>query len=148
MLDYLFGIINKYLSARDRYPGEMRDVARVQNDAQGLFEAILSFGNVDHLGMPTEFYAHTEHCVIVSDENKTSWHCASLDEIFYAKVSKFILDAWNRPIMYRLVKRKSKEGGQTCYLQLYSTGPKRMDESIGGELSGDDFGRVLLIPCP
>jgi hypothetical protein len=120
--------IQQYVADGNEYPG-MHERG-MDNMFPILYSALI--GGSERGGRGP--YVSIDKDRLVVYENGRGYKQATIEDINDNLIPKYILDPWDKPYIYRLVKRE-KAGP---VIELYSCGPNGKDDSWSGTGKGDD----------
>ena len=125
----LSSMAESYFEDTGKYPGASSP--NDENAFPALFEALFGEKPPNGKGGPNAPYGYIkEHRVVVWDDGAEEYRKASRDEIYDPVISKYWIDFFGMPLVYR--------SGHSSGVYLYSVGPDRIDQTIKGK-SGDDI---------
>ncbi len=143
-INTLDSAIEQYNQDEGRYPAQGMKVSEDDNQFPILFNCLFGTRIPNGPGGRSAPYMQLkEDKVVVYDEDVEDYRQATRKELRNPKIEKFILDAWGNPLQYRANKgRKVEDYMHNLYrVDLYSTGPDGIDQTIEGEDDdGDDIG--------
>ncbi len=132
----------QYNQDEGEYPGQ-GNISGDTNQFPMLFNALFGERKPNGPGGRNAPYMDLKQDkVVVYDDKIENYRLAKRKEIYNSKIEKYMLDAWSNPLIYRVNKgrefddfMRNRDG-----VDIYSTGPDGIDQTILGEDAGDDIG--------